>query len=559
MKNKGVKKFLKKRKKVAAAIPDTTLQAEFSTASTLGATSERFRKELLEYVATNPDGTLLSRSRSEIEQQGAVVSGAEFKKMMDVYFARCVAEPGECVGLLAAQSIGEPSTQMTLNTFHLAGRGEANVTLGIPRLKELLMVASKRIKTPTMKFILNEGCTKEDAFTLSKRLACLRLIQLIQMVRVTEQVVVEDKRYRIYKITFTLKPLEPAGVNFEFVTDKIEQEYLVTLLRAFRQTLKSKRGAIESTTSDSKTAQQLNSLMKEDAELDFAALRKSVLDTDAMTSALKAKKDQKAAYDDQGDSDYEAEDFAAEAKIAAAEAAKIATAAKKEKRRSKRKSTGASSRKKMLGADEYLRDYHFDVKSNEISIEICVDAALQRVLMASLAEDVAKKQVLYEVPGINRCFVNPEVDSNNRFNVQTEGINFDKIYENGDLIDLSQIYTNDIHQMRHHYGIEAARVVISKEIAAVFGVYGISVDKRHLSLVADYMTFEGGYKPFNRMGMQTSVSPFQQMSYETTMKFLTDATVLGRHDNLQSPSASIVVGNVMKGGTGSFDLLQPLA
>lgn len=37
--------------------------------------------------------------------------------------------------MLAAQSVGEPSTQMTLNTFHMAGRGEANVTLGIPRLR----------------------------------------------------------------------------------------------------------------------------------------------------------------------------------------------------------------------------------------------------------------------------------------------------------------------------------------------------------------------------------------------------------------------------------------
>jgi DNA-directed RNA polymerase beta' subunit len=52
-----------------------------------------------------------------------------------------LSEPGENVGLLAAQSIGEPSTQMTLNTFHFAGRGEMNVTLGIPRLREILMTA----------------------------------------------------------------------------------------------------------------------------------------------------------------------------------------------------------------------------------------------------------------------------------------------------------------------------------------------------------------------------------------------------------------------------------
>jgi DNA-directed RNA polymerase I subunit RPA1 len=46
---------------------------------------------------------------------------------------------------------------MTLNTFHMAGRGEANVTLGIPRLREILMTAAARIKTPVMTLHLNEG------------------------------------------------------------------------------------------------------------------------------------------------------------------------------------------------------------------------------------------------------------------------------------------------------------------------------------------------------------------------------------------------------------------
>ena len=51
------------------------------------------------------------------------------------------AQPGEQVGIIAAQSIGEPSTQMTLNTFHLAGvAAKSNVTRGVPRLKELLKV-----------------------------------------------------------------------------------------------------------------------------------------------------------------------------------------------------------------------------------------------------------------------------------------------------------------------------------------------------------------------------------------------------------------------------------
>lgn len=53
--------------------------------------------------------------------------------VFNLYYQRSLCDPGENVGLLAAQSVGEPSTQMTLNTFHFAGRGEMNVTLGIPR------------------------------------------------------------------------------------------------------------------------------------------------------------------------------------------------------------------------------------------------------------------------------------------------------------------------------------------------------------------------------------------------------------------------------------------
>ncbi|PRT54496.1 DNA-directed RNA polymerase II subunit RPB1 [Wickerhamiella sorbophila] len=64
-------------------------------------------------------------------------------------FARSLAHPGEMVGVIAAQSIGEPATQMTLNTFHYAGVSSKNVTLGVPRLKEILNVA-KNIKTPAL-------------------------------------------------------------------------------------------------------------------------------------------------------------------------------------------------------------------------------------------------------------------------------------------------------------------------------------------------------------------------------------------------------------------------
>jgi DNA-directed RNA polymerase II subunit RPB1 len=72
---------------------------------------------------------------------------------VETQFQKSLVHPGEMVGVIAAQSIGEPATQMTLNTFHYAGVSSKNVTLGVPRLKEILNVA-KNIKTPAMNVYL---------------------------------------------------------------------------------------------------------------------------------------------------------------------------------------------------------------------------------------------------------------------------------------------------------------------------------------------------------------------------------------------------------------------
>ena len=70
-------------------------------------------------------------------------------------FEQAIVNPGEMGGPIAAQSLGEPATQMTLNTFHNAGISSKNVTLGVPRLKEIINVA-KNIKTPSLKIYLQK-------------------------------------------------------------------------------------------------------------------------------------------------------------------------------------------------------------------------------------------------------------------------------------------------------------------------------------------------------------------------------------------------------------------
>lgn len=88
----------------------------------------------------------------------ATMSKADLTKVMETLVAAhktAKVNPGECVGLVSAQSIGEPGTQMTLNTFHFAGVSEMNVTTGLPRIIEIFD-ARKDIKTPTMEIFLKE-------------------------------------------------------------------------------------------------------------------------------------------------------------------------------------------------------------------------------------------------------------------------------------------------------------------------------------------------------------------------------------------------------------------
>jgi DNA-directed RNA polymerase III subunit RPC1 len=93
------------------------------------------------------------------------ISKTQLEKMMEVaidQFIKASVEAGEAVGAMGAQSISEPGTQMTLKTFHFAGVSSMNVTLGVPRLKEIIN-ASKLISTPIITVRLNQDDNKVGA------------------------------------------------------------------------------------------------------------------------------------------------------------------------------------------------------------------------------------------------------------------------------------------------------------------------------------------------------------------------------------------------------------
>jgi hypothetical protein len=76
------------------------------------------------------------------------------------------------IGTVAAQSIGEPTTQMTLNTFHFAGVSAKNVTLGVPRLTEIINIA-KNIKTPSLTvFLLGDAARDREVRPVWSQSSC---------------------------------------------------------------------------------------------------------------------------------------------------------------------------------------------------------------------------------------------------------------------------------------------------------------------------------------------------------------------------------------------------
>ncbi len=102
---------------------------------------------------------IIAREKEGLDDPSRLVTDEQYSKIlaqMVKEYQHTRIEPCEAVGIVAAQSIGEPGTQMTMRTFHYAGVAEINVTLGLPRLIEI-MDARKEPSTPTMTIYLREG------------------------------------------------------------------------------------------------------------------------------------------------------------------------------------------------------------------------------------------------------------------------------------------------------------------------------------------------------------------------------------------------------------------
>nr|CAG4647637.1 EOG090X00BV [Moina brachiata] len=554
-----------------------------------------------------------------LDRANVTIGRRELRRLVYSKSIAAACEPGEPVGVLAAQSIGEPSTQMTLNTFHFAGRGEMNVTLGIPRLREILTVASGNIATPSMDIPLllkgEEGLRQAEKLRL--KLTRVTLAEVLESVEVTERLSIRDSRTRIYGFTFKFLPhssyKSTLGVKPAQVLHYFERKFVVeTLLPGMR-----KEAAVQALQSlfVSKSASGVRkAATKADADEEDGAGEKvgaasvppekvggdvdddesdvddadDADDADATAANRRAKHADEHEYEEEGDDekrataapedegfedehqelDEERQESVKEKKRVEKKSAddeedgqdEEEDAAEQEDSMTEEMELAIEKRKvRLMSMDPWIIDYEFDTnKSLWARLTLSVPLTVAKVDMSAALKRWSETAVVHQIPNIKRAFVIAPKTPDDDVVIKTDGVNIEAVFPYAKTLDLNRLYCNDVHAVARQYGIEAASRVIVKEVRNVFNVYGITVDPRHLTLVASFMTSGGGYRAFSRVGMADCTSPLQQMSYETATEFLKNATLQGKTDFLKTPSSRLVLGLPGLEGTGSFGLLQKL-
>lgn len=531
----------------------------------IGSVSEVFDQQLEEWISKNSH-QFISKKDAKAGLPG--IHEKTFRALMQLKYMQSIVDPGEAVGIIASESIGEPSTQMTLNTFHFAGHGAANVTLGIPRMREIIMTASPNIKTPQMTLPLLKDISDAQADIFCKSVAKIVLSEVVDRVIVTENVgkSADGTTTRAYTIRLNFYTREEYESEYDISQSQLE----FTMTHLF----------IDSLTSQIKKEIRKNNIT--DESIGTAIPMRSDIpvssgkddysdgeDGDADDEKIKSSTKQSVSYDAPDEEELEAME---KAQRTSDEEDSDSESSDAESSDSEDEDDKTSSRRAVRSSDAKAREEAIFTKHpncskfdfDDVDGEYCefrleYSSSIKKILMVNLIEDLCRKLVVRQIPNIGRCLhPKPEQHDGQRVLV-TEGVNFRAMWEEDAFIDVNNITANDIFGVLKTYGVEAARNTIVREINNVFKTYAISVNTRHLDLIADMMTREGSYLAFNRQGVDSGTSPFMKMSFETTCQFLTKAVMDAETDSLDNPSARIVVGKTSKTGTGSFDVLTPIS
>jgi len=194
-----------------------------------------------------------------------------------------------------------------------------------------------------------------------------------------------------------------------------------------------------------------------------------------------------------------------------------------------------------------LKKYDVEREDNKVIISA---KELKPKELYVLKENIKKIQIA-GIKGIKQVFVQREGEE---WVIYTNGSNLKEVMRIPE-VDYRRVFTNDIHEIERVLGIEAARRVILEEMIRIFESYGLRVDYRHFSLVADVLTWYGEYKGITRYGIiAEKTSTLSRAAFEVPIKHFTNAAMMGIEDEISSVIDNLLVNQVVPIGTGLFDV-----
>mmetsp|Transcript_40063 Transcript_40063/g.64251 ORF Transcript_40063/g.64251 Transcript_40063/m.64251 type:complete len:1504 (+) Transcript_40063:2494-7005(+) len=415
-------------------------------------------------------------------------------KQIENKYNKSLTTPGECVGVIGAQSIGEPTTQMTLNTFHYAGIAEKDVTTGVPRFNELINATKKpKTKCSYLSLIHNSKLEIESTDFIISRLEETKLEFFVEKLYLLK---VFDSQYtRIDFISSILKnSLE--SINPSSKSDQNPRWILKLIISRWR--------LFEKKISIVKLFKKLSDKLK-----NYGNIQISFADKKFIEIAIIISNTLFAPYS---------------IKLLDVDPKKKTPHIKERCKLGVRKS-------KFLYILEKFKSEILNIPILGIpDIVHCRVSNKVRTFINNLNYDLNSLEnfILLDCIGINlvKTLTHPWIDS-------------------------SLTYCNDVNCFYDNFGIEAARLLFIKELKKILEFDNSYINQHHISCLADYSTNTGRPNAINRYGLKVqSLSTLQECSFEETMKTLLKASVETKVDRFSSITETIIFGKESNFGTG---------
>jgi DNA-directed RNA polymerase II subunit RPB1 len=412
-------------------------------------------------------------------------------------YKRAIVSPGEMVGMIAGQSIGEVSTQMTLNTFHFAGvASKSNVTRGVPRIEEILSLSSD-IKNPSLSVYLKpeDERQKDKARTIMYMLEHTKLEEIVKSTEVC---------------------FDPDDLNTLISEDKdcIEQ------YKAFENLV-----------------DQCNEISLESGETEKSKwIIRMVMDPEVMLEKNITMDDVnftlKSCYEDQISCVYS--DFNSDKLVFRIRMVDIIKSGN---------NRGGQKKTKVNPLDQ--SDQIYILKNFQ-------DQLLQKVVLRGIEgiNKVILRKVLDNVVELNGVYKKQDI-----WVLDTIGTNLLDVL-GLDFIDNTRTLSNDIVEIYNVLGIEAARQAIYNELVEVVEFDGTYINYHNYSVLVDRMTFTQKLISIFRHGINNdNIGPIAKASFEETPEMFLKAARHAELDTLRGISANVMCGQEGHFGTAAFQVV----